>query len=432
MKRASTFALILIALAALPAFAQGKKDKDRRGFVWKDRPTIVFGKDVDVEVTGRALLEWRWFDPDIGEDLFALRAGRLGLKGKLTRHVDWEIEREIGAGDVEKDQSRIEFGDWKDVFVRWRTYDRRASRPAASRFPFGLEENTGVSELDFAYRALGSQIIAPGRDIGVMASGALGRFGYEAGVFDDDGDNAESREEQFVQEGHDLENVGPSFAVRVTGDLFRALGVSGRLRSANLGVAYTTSDVPEGLNSLRGQSFWGTENFFERVYVKGRRQRLGAQFDWTPGPTSLRAEWMQSREQRKEQSNRNQDLSDVIGSAWYVSGTWFVTGEDKDNNVKAKRPLLKGGPGAIELAVRYEQLGFESASKQGTSFTNPRAEYLTPNTDSVFTLGVNWTTSKWTRVLVNAIHEDFEDETRTPEPGTTSFWSGLVRLNIVF
>jgi phosphate-selective porin len=417
----------LIAVAAAPAAAQ-----DKKGFVWNDRPSIVFGEDITVAVTGRALLEWRWFDPEIGEDLFALRAGRLGLKGDLTRHFDWEIEREIGAGKVEEDDSRIEFGDWKDVYVRWRTFDAARVKIGRFKIPFGLEQNTGVSELDFAYRALGSRTIAPGRDTGVMVSGALGRFGYEAGVFDDDGDNAESSEIQFVQEGQDLEHVGPSFAVRVTGDLFRALGVSGRLRSANLGIAYTNSDVPEGLNSLRAETFWGTEDFFERVYVKGRRQRYGAQFDWTPGPTSLRAEWMQSREQRKEQSNRNQDLSDFIGSAWYVSGTWFVTGEDKDDNVNPKRPFFRGGPGAIELAVRYEQLGFESASKEGVSFTNPRSEHLTPNTDSVFTLGVNWITSQWTRVIVNAIHEDFEDANRTPLPGTASFWSGLVRLNIVF
>ena len=418
---------ILIAFAAAPAVAQ-----DKRGFVWNDRPTIVFGEDINVAVTGRALVEWRWFDPDIGEDLFALRAGRLGLRGDLTRHLDWEIEREIGAGDVEEDDSRIEFGDWKDVYVRWRTFDEARVKAGRFKIPFGLEQNTGVSELDFAYRALGSQKIAPGRDTGVMVSGELGRLGYEAGVFDDDGDNAEFSETQFAQEGQDLEHVGPSFAVRVTGDLFRAISGSGRLRSANLGFAYTIADVPEGLNSLRGESFWGTEDFFERVYVKGRRQRFGAQFDWTPGPTSLRAEWMQSREQRKEQSNRNQDLSDFIGSAWYVSGTWFVTGEDKDDNVNPKRPLFKGGAGAIELAVRYEQLGFESASKEGTSFANPRAEHLTPNTDSVFTFGVNWITSRWTRVLVNAIHEDFEDANRTPIPGTSSFWSGLVRLNIVF
>ena len=420
---------ILIAVAAVPAAAQ---NKTKRGFVWDDRPTIVFGEDVNIAVTGRALVEWRWFDPDIGEDLFALRAGRIGLKGKLTRHFDWEVEREIGAGNVEEDDSRIEFGDWKDVFVRWRTFD--AARVKAGRFkiPFGLEQNTGVSELDFAYRALGSQVIAPGRDRGVMVSGQLGRVGYEAGVFDDDGDNAESSEIQFVQEGEDLENVGPSFAVRITGDLFRAIPGVGRLRSANVGIAYTTSDVPEGLNSLRGESFWGTEDFVERVYVKGRRQRLGAQFDWSPGPTSLRAEWMQSREQRKEQSNRDEDLSDFISNAWYVAGTWLVTGEDKDDNINARRPLLKGGPGAIELAARYERLGFESASTQGTSFTNPRAEYQTPNSDTVVTFGVNWITSRWTRVIVNAIHEDFEDETRTPIPGTTSFWSGLVRLNIVF
>ena len=428
MKRPLMIAIV-IAFFAIPAAAQ---NKGKRGFVWDDRPTIVFGEDVNIAVTGRALVEWRWFDPDIGEDLFALRAARIGLKGDLTKHIDWEIEREIGAGNLEEDQSRIEFGDWKDVFVRWRTFD--AARVKAGRFkmPFGLEQNTGVSELDFAYRALGSRTTAPGRDTGVMVSGELGRLVYEAGVFDDDGDNAESSEIQFVQEGQDLENVGPSFAVRIAGDLFRAIPGSGRLRSANVGIAYTNSDVPEGLNSLRGESFWGTENFFERVYVKGRRQRLGAQFDWSPGPTSIKAEWMQSREQRNEQSNRNEDLSDFIADAWYVAGTWFVTGEDKDDNVNPKRPLLKGGPGAIELAVRYERLGFESASKQGTSFTNPRAEFQTPNSDSVFTFGVNWITTRWTRVIVNAIHEDFEDANRTPIPGTTSFWSGLVRLNIVF
>ena len=427
MKR-PLIAAILIAFAAAPAAAQ---NKGQRGLVWDDRPMIVFGEDVNIAVTGRALLEWRWFDPDLGEDLFALRAGRLGLKGDLTKHFDWEIEREISAGDLDVDESRIEFGDWKDIYLRWRTFD--AARVKAGRFkvPFGMEQNTGVSEVDFAYRALGSRTIAPGRDRGVMLSGELGRFGYEAGIFDDDGDNAESSEVQFVEEGQDLEHVGPSFAARVTGDLFRAIPGVGRLRSANVGVAYTFSDVPEGLNSLLGEGFWG-DNFFERVYVKGRRQRFGAQFDWTPGPTSLRAEWMQSRELRNGQSNRNEDLSDFIGNAWYVAGTWFVTGEDKDDNVNPKRPLLKGGPGAIELAVRYEQLGFESASKEGTSFTNPRAQYLTPNSDSVFTLGVNWITTRWTRVIVNAVHEDFEDATRTPIPGTTSFWTGLIRLNIVF
>ena len=128
--------------------------------------------------------------------------------------------------------------------------------------------------------------------------------------------------------------------------------------------------------------------------MKGRRQRLGAQFDWTPGPTWLRAEWMQSREQRHGQSNRNEDLSDFIGTAWYVSGTWFVTGEDKDDNINARRPLFEGGLGAIELAVRYEQLGFDSASKtrhrlHQSARGAPAAEHATAS----LTFGVNWITT---------------------------------------
>ena len=412
--------LILIAFDA-PAAAQ-----DKRGFVWNDRPSIVFGEDISVDLKGRALVEWRGFDPDIGEDTFHLRTARIGLAGELTRHFEWEIEREI----VEVEE-KVQFGEWKDVYLEWKTFD--ALRVIGGRFkmPFGLEQTTGVSDLDFAYRALGSAAIAPGRDRGVMVFGEAGPVNYEAGIFDDDGNNAESNEPQFVAEGEDLEDVGPAVAVRVTGDLLRVIPGVGRLRSANLGIAYTNSSVPEGLNSLRGEAVWG-KDFFERVYVKGRRQRIGAQFDWSPGPTSLKAEWMQSREQRNEQSNRNEDLSDFIGQAWYVTGTWFVTGEDKDSNVNPRRPLLEGGIGAIELAVRYEQLKFESASKEGTSFTNPRAEFLTPNSDSVFTFGVNWITTKWTRVLLNAIHESFDDETRAPISGTSSYWSGVARLNIVF
>jgi len=411
---------ILLTGFAFPAQAQ-----DRKGLVWNDRPSIVFGEDINLELKGRALLEWRRFDPEIGEETFNLRTLRVGLAGELTRHLEWEVEREI-----EEIDEQWQFGEWKDVYGEWRTFDQFRVRGGRFKMPFGLEQNTGVSSLDFAYRALGSSAIAPGRDRGVMAFGDLGRFEYEVGVFNDDGDNAESNQPQFVEQGEDLGQVGPSYAVRLTGDLLRLLPV-GRLQSANIGIAYTNSNVPEGLNSLRGEAMWGAD-FFERVYVKGRRQRFGAQFEWSPGPTSLKAEWMQSREDRKEQSNRDEDLSDYVGTAWYVAGTWFVTGEDKDSDVNPKRPFLRGGIGAIELAARYDQLGFRSDSSTGTAFTNPRAEHLLPNTDRVTTLGVNWITTKWTRVQINAIHEKFEDENRSPATGTATFWSGVIRLNIVF
>lgn len=410
---------LILAAGATSAGAQ-----DRRGLVWDDRPTIVFGKDVTLGIRGKLQLDWRQFDPQIDEDTFDFRAARVGLKGDLTKHFDYEIERAV--------EQEGRFGEWKDVYLNWSTFDVLRVKAGRFKLPFGLEQNTGVTDLDFAYRSLASSTIAPGRDRGVMLYGELGRLDYELGVFDDDGDNGELKEPQFIEEGEDLKGVGPSFAARLTGDLFRALPVPDKLKSANFGVAYTNASVPEGLNSLRGQSVWGTEDFFEPVYVNGRRQRFGAQFDWTPGPTGLKAEWMQSREQRLGQSNRNEDLSDFVGTGWYVSGTWFVTGEDKDDNVNPRNPIFQGGIGAIELGARYDELEFSSATKTGTAFTNPRADPLLANTDRVWTFGVNWMLNRWVRVITNAIHEEFADASRSPDPGISSFWSGLLRLQVAF
>src|SRR5215218_3900037 len=54
MMRKLIVASILLAFAAVPASAQKK-----RGLVWDDRPSVVFGKGVTVDLKGRALLEWR-------------------------------------------------------------------------------------------------------------------------------------------------------------------------------------------------------------------------------------------------------------------------------------------------------------------------------------------------------------------------------------
>lgn len=431
MKRHLVLTALVLAGVVLsrPAHAQ-----DKRGLVWDNRPSIVFGEDINVDLRGRVQFDWRRFDPEVDEEEFDVRTLRVGLKGELTKHFDWEIEREI---DEVLDEGEVEpkwrFGQWKDVFINWTTFDAFSVKGGRFKMPFGLEQNTGVSDLDFAYRTLGSVKIAPGRDTGVMVYGELlsGSLVYEAGVFDDDGDNGEQEAEQFIVEGQDIADIGPSVAVRVVGELFRRLPVHDRLKGAEFGIAYTRSSVPEGLNSLRGEDVWGFD-YFEPVYVNGHRQRLGLQFDWSPGPTGFKAEWMRSREERFGQSNRNQDLSDFIGTAWYTSATWIVTGEDKDSDVTPNNPLFGGGIGVVELGVRYDQLTFESASKSGVDFTNPRSDHLTPNTDSTLTFGVNWLPVRWVKIVANGIRQTIDDVNRAPIVGTADYWSGLLRLQVAF
>jgi hypothetical protein len=54
------------------------------------------------------------------------------------------------------------------------------------------------------------------------------------------------------------------------------------------------------------------------------------------------------------------------------------------------------------------------------------------NSDTVWTIGVNWFPNRWVRLLVNGIHEHFADPERAPITGTSDFWSGVARVQIVF
>jgi phosphate-selective porin OprO/OprP len=425
--RTGTLALLLCAAllcAAVDARAQSAPKPIDRGFAWKNgRPSIVFGKDVYVSLRSRFVFDWRGFDPDLNEDTYKLNVARVGVKGELTKHFDYEIEREFDGNGWQ---------DWKDVFINWDTFDPFSVRAGRFKIPFGFEQNLGRTEIDFIYRARISTHLTPARDKGVTAHGRFFGRGltYEVGVFNTDGDIGKLQEPQFDPNAAD--ELGPTFAARVTAAVFRPLvGEDAELRSLRVGAAYTNGNLPEGLNSLRGETPYGYD-FFPPVYVKGRRQRLGLELDWTPGPFGLRAEWIQTREDRLGQGLGNVDLSDFLGTGWYVYGTWIVTGQDKDDDISMRRSLLHGGPGAIELAARYEELAFGSASKDGTAFRNPRADHLLENRDRVWTAGVNWYAMPHVKVVANAIHESFEDEARTPKSGETSFWSGVARLQIVF
>ena len=384
---------------------------------WNPRPSFRIGNVARIDLRLKLQAEVRRSpDQPLPGGAFELFRRRAGIEGTLFNRVDFQIERELRSQ-----------GSWRDVFLNARVARELEFKAGKFKVPFGLEQTTSTTDLDFAYRTLGSQQLTPSREIGAMAHGrAGGLVEYEAGVFLGDGENARSTEPIFVRSDGAAPGRRPRAAARLIMTPFGRGGGS----SPRLGAAFTSTTVSEGLNSLRGRSVFES-TFFRRVYVAGRRTRLGLQTEWDPGPIGLRAEYIRAIEQRNGQGLGDVDLSDAIGESWYASATWIVTGEAKDGNVQPRRPLFDGGFGAIEIGTRFEELRFRSATRTGPAFTNPRADHLDGNTARVWTGGVNWYINQWVRVQTNAIRESYSDAARSPVLGRRTFWTGVLRTQFV-
>lgn len=412
-------ALCLFITLALPSTTGAQSSQPAVRVDWDPRPSLRFGDVGRIDFRLKLQADVRGFNPeqDTDEGTFELQRRRAGVAGEFFGRVEFEIERELR-----------ERGPWRDVYVDVQASNALEVKAGKFKIPFGLEQTTGTMDQDFIFRTLASTTIAPARDVGVMAHGRFTRaFEYEAGLFRDDGENARLTEPVFLLPGEPEPEGGRVFATRVVTTPVPRGRNNERLR---VGVAFTSANLPEGLNSLRGRTVFGSA-FFPRVYVRGRRTRMGIEAEWNPGRFGFRSEYMRALDERQGQGLGDIDLSTLITRGWYASATWIVTGERKGGGVNPDDPLFRGGVGAIELASRIETLAFGSASHEGPAFTNPRAEHIAENRDTIWTTGVNWYVNRWVKLQANAIRERIEDPERTPVSGRQVFWSGVFRMQLV-
>jgi phosphate-selective porin len=185
-------------------------------------------------------------------------------------------------------------------------------------------------------------------------------------------------------------------------------------------------------NGLRGRTALSQDTFFAPVYVQGLRRRFEADLDWTFGPSSIRAEYMRVTDERRRQGIGDQDLPAVRSQAWYVSGSVIVTGERKRRPLRPDGDRLRQGWGSVELVGRVERLWFDSDVPAGAfPSRNPRAEAILASGDNAITAGANWAVNQWIKIQFNAVRQLVEDRERNPIAGGGSFWSRILRFQIV-
>lgn len=423
-------------LVIRPAQAQTPQPARQRSnglrFVWREHPSLRAGRNFRLDFAAKLQQDARDAgDNPLGFKTWELHRARAGVEGELFRRIQFSIEREFSENLTNDPLRKSTKSQWKDVYVDANLTDAIQVRAGKFKVPFGLDQNSGESNLDFVYRSLGGNYLSPGRDIGGMVHGRLFKRGlnYWVGGFEHDGENSRS----FKSSGAQTVVVGrgdQTYAARVTATVFRKTGIA-LLEEAEVGGSWATSQLSdEGFlpHGLRARTVMSQYTFFDRMFVKGHRRRYGAEIDVAHGRVGARAEYMLVADSRDQQGLGDENLSDVRGKAWYVLGSWVLTGENKTRPVEPRRGGIgRGGYGAFELTARFDALRFDSVAGQDPPFRNSRAETVYPNADKVFTGGFTYYANRWVKIQGNAIHEAIDDLERSPTP-TGKFWSTVLRL----
>ncbi len=404
---------------AATEFAEREPIQNKRlpvSLTWDDRPVITIGNVVRIDLRLRLQADSRGSDASLdvpADPRWASR--RVGLDGRLGGVFRFQIEREFSSDTP-----------WRDVYLNYQQFEALQVQAGKFKLPFSLDETTSAANLDFVHRSRLADQLAPGRDRGVMVHGRLFSrvVTYEAGVFQHDGNNGRRRNPARVYGGRTL-------VARVTARPWRrAKSVASTL---DLGAAFATSEAPTGYSSLEGETAFGWQFYEPDHWVSGPIQRTGAEVRWRPGPFSIKSEYVRVTSARERQSVSGTDLSPLLATGWYVSGTWIVTGESKAAGPsRPKRTVFDGGPGAIELATRVEELRFGSRATGGSPSTGSRADNVLGNRLRALTAGVNWYPSRWLKLQINVIRESVLYPDQGPVPARPAFWSRVFRVQIAY
>jgi phosphate-selective porin OprO and OprP len=396
-----------------------KESNEDWGFRWADHPSIRLGPGTRVDFRLRLQGDLqssevdRLDDADL-DDLPAtdIARRRIGIEGEILNLFDYQVERELAK---ERDP-------WRDVYVNYKQFGFAEVQAGKFKLPFSLDENTSATNLDFVYRSRSADLLAPGRDRGVMVHGRVlprGVLRYELGAFREDGSNAHRSNADYVSGDR-------TFAGRVLVQPFRS--TKSLASDLAIGVAFTTSDINAGVTGLRGRTELDAPFYSPAFLVNGQRRRIGFEARWRPGPFSIKSEYIRLTDERLGQSVEDTDLPPFVAAGWYVSGTWALTGETKADGLDSpRRPIFQGGFGAIELAVRVERIRFGSIDDPLAS-NAPRAEVILGNSDRVYTMGVNWYANRWIKIQANLVRNTIAFPDQGPLPSQPGFWTRLVRF----
>lgn len=365
MKRV-TIAAGLLCLSSAVAAAQEQESKKTKSF--------------EVTPSGYIQLDFRAFpqwtaQPGTGSlnhERYELRRLRGGIEGRWRR-LEFEVK-----GDP-KDEDGVFL---KDVYVEFPLLKSLGVRSGQFKLPGSREYLISAKNIDFIERTALSTVLAPGRDIGAVFKGSIGKpIEYEAGLFAGDGNGRRERAEW-------------TSAGRIEWKPVKAVTVATSFTEGRVHAVPDDAD-PNGIEGRMPSGY----RFFDRLYVQGRRLRIGSDVEWEFGPFQITAEGLRVRDERREQGLDFEDLPSVISQAWSTAARW------------------RFGKGR-HATVRYEWIQLDDAGPDtGRDSVRPRASDVRAKAAHGLTIGLSWKPHSLVRFMGNAGLERYAETRSAPEAG---------------
>jgi hypothetical protein len=394
LRRSGTTFSCVVALTCLHASPAGAQQTD---------PSRDGNRAFEIAPRGYIQLDWRGFPewtmaPGTGRlayDTVEVRRARVGVDGRVRR-----VSFELTLDPQDEDDGTV----LKDAYAQMRF--NRVIRLRAGQFkvPGGREYQTSARSLDFMERSALSTSVTPGRDIGAMLTGEIGRtLDYQAGVFAGDGRGRGSR-------------AGRTSAARATWTIVRDLELAGTFSEGR-----TRAVDADPANGLSGRAPSGYR-FFDRVYVKGERIRVGADLEWSPRSWRFVVEAVRANDERRGQGLDLEDLPSIIATGWSAAVV---------KQIARRRGQARSRLREWDLGLRYDELAFDDAGPETSSDSvRARATDVRPRAARTLTSSLSWAPARWSRVIGNAGFERYTEPRTAPEPGRHSYWTFGMRLQL--
>jgi phosphate-selective porin OprO/OprP len=346
--------------------------------VWKGAPQFQ-NDTLTFKVRGRVYEDFVYqkVDRQTGADFKAsntrLRTARLGVEGTWNTNWAYKAEASISsAGGTTQ---------WEDLILEYKPTDNLSIM--AGNFKTVSFENISSSRyITFMERGPYNDVLDIGRVANVMVKANGENWTASVAVSGDSLNNADPTQSNTGGSETLGWNARVTYVPINTDTMKLHLGAWGRVRDRQDQANFTYQN--------RNNTNYGARYITSGAIGVSDRM-IGGEALFIYGPFSLQGEYADVK------FDRIGNLSDEF-KAFYVSGSWFITGEMRNLDVKKGElgrtkilnPVTSGGMGAIEVAVRYDNVDLTDISGVATA-----GEY------EAFTVGLNWHPHPYVRFMAN-------------------------------